>query len=180
MNLAENYNNFLRNNFSNLGGYDEQDFFKAKMMLAGLFNLFVLNVLNILFVNFNDQQLCLSYSNLTIWVLNFYLTLKLRNIRIPYKVMAIYGPISTSLHALFGGGLYSSYIFWFPVMCLGMSIFLDRNFATMIAVYSMVCITIYAYLQINEKVDFKKEIELIPVYFDYTNLMSVFTMLVLI
>ena len=86
MNLAENYNNFLRNNFSNLGGYDEQDFFKAKMMLAGLFNLFVLNVLNILFINFNDQQLCLSYSNLTIWVLNFYLTLKLRNIRIPYKV----------------------------------------------------------------------------------------------
>lgn len=177
MNFAENYNFFLRKTFSNFQLFSNEDFLKAKIAIASLVNLIVLNFLDLIVFSGQSNYIILSSVNLLVWLFTLVILFKTNQINITYKILTIYGSISTSFHALLGGGLYSSYIMWFLIICLGMSIFFNRSFSILASIYSMLSVSFFFYLQVSGKIDFKEELKSIPVLYDYFNLMSVLVML---
>ncbi|HTF82252.1 MAG TPA: ATP-binding protein [Cytophagales bacterium] len=171
------YSNFLRRYFPYINEYNEQDFLKAKIAIASLLNLILLNIVDLIVFGNETYFPILATVNLIVWTGTFVLMFNTIRINAVYKILTIYGSISTSFHAFLGGGLYSSYIMWFLIICLGMSIFFNRKFSILASVYSIISVSFFFYLQITGIVDFKKELDRIPVLYDYFNMISVLIML---
>lgn len=177
MNLFINYNDFLRRYFPYLDKYNEQDFLKAKIAIASLLNLILLNIVDLIVFSGEIYFPILATVNLVVWTGTFILLFNTIRINAVYKILTIYGSVSTSFHAFLGGGLYSSYIMWFLIICLGMSIFFNRKFSILASIYSILSVSFFFYLQITGIVDFKNELKRIPVLYDYFNMISVLIML---
>ncbi|WP_028980719.1 sensor histidine kinase [Sporocytophaga myxococcoides] len=153
---------------------------KKKLMYAGSLNLMALNIALIIFVEVDDNFRLLCICNALFWIANLVYNHFSKNVDHPYVAMTIYGLLSIFVHAYLKGGFYSSYMFWLPLMSLGMSIFLNKFYAILCIVFSTITYTLFLYLQLSGKADFQEELKQVPPLLDYINFMSVLVMLCLI
>lgn len=153
---------------------------KRKLVLSGIINLVTFNLLIIIFVPHSQSLVFLCWFNIAVWIIDSLVAFYAKDIDWAYKIMTIYGLISTTMHAWILGGLYSSYLFWLPIITLGMSNFLSNAYAILSMVYSILIYTLFLYLQISGTVDFYKDIVQVPPLLDYMNYVCVVIMLGLI
>lgn len=150
---------------------------KKKMVLTGNLILIVFNIIKLSHISSMPFLTYLTTCNITVWVLNMFIAVYARDINLPYKIMTIYGLITTITHCFLMGGMYSSYMFWLPVISLGMSIFLNRFYAILTMVFSVLAYSLFLYLQLTGIVDFQADIQKVPPLLDYANFVCVMVML---